>query len=230
MAEAKGCHDRSGTGLALGRAWRQAERIDIVVGGRRAPLKRVAIATRWGTASGKLKDPLLSVRDPTEPGEITPDEILHAALGVARIHATDLLFGLGYKELSAAIRMLTTAGERMTQSVVSSAKHAMEGAPVHEPSITEPLGPQDVLFGRWITRAGPLPETTLSTADQDALRRLQFRPIFVGMERQVVSALITGDVQRIRDSAPRTRTAGGAARSDGAGGWTIRVTGSKLGT
>jgi hypothetical protein len=68
VAEAKGCHDRPGPGNALQRAWTQAKRVSVVAKGAPVPLKRVAIATRWGSVSGGVSEPMLWVRDPDEPG------------------------------------------------------------------------------------------------------------------------------------------------------------------
>jgi hypothetical protein len=48
VAEAKGSHDPSGPSGALQRAWEQAHRVDIKVRARKATVKRIAIATRWG--------------------------------------------------------------------------------------------------------------------------------------------------------------------------------------
>ncbi len=56
IAEAKGCHDKDGPAKALARAWTQAGRIDVTVNGRRATVKRIAVATRWGVANSNPAD------------------------------------------------------------------------------------------------------------------------------------------------------------------------------
>ena len=67
VAEAKGCHDPSGPARALDRAWKQAERVDVVVRGRRVTIKRLAIATRWGVSTEDgPRVPWLSVHDPID--------------------------------------------------------------------------------------------------------------------------------------------------------------------
>jgi hypothetical protein len=77
VAEAKGCHDKSGPDQALARAWAQANRINVIRRRRgvqkKAQVKRIAIATRWGVASGGPADPIMAVRDPDESGDMTPD-------------------------------------------------------------------------------------------------------------------------------------------------------------
>ena len=66
IAEAKGSHDRQGPQSALNRAWAQAQRVDLIAGRRKLPLKRFAIATRWGVASSSLSEPIIAVHDPEE--------------------------------------------------------------------------------------------------------------------------------------------------------------------
>ena len=51
VAEAKGCHDVGGPAKALDRTWAQSGRIDLTARGRKVTVKRIAIATRWGTAA-----------------------------------------------------------------------------------------------------------------------------------------------------------------------------------
>jgi N-6 DNA Methylase len=107
IAEAKGCHDKSGADQALGRAWAQADRIDVISGGRKARVKRIAIATRWGVASGGPNVPIMAVRDPDETGDMTRDEMDAALIGIARLRTADLLKGVGYKGLAHTFRELS---------------------------------------------------------------------------------------------------------------------------
>ena len=75
IAEAKGSHDSSGPAKALKRAWKQAGRVDILSGGRRATVKRMAIVTRWGVRRDGPREPWISVRDPIDEGDaMEPDE------------------------------------------------------------------------------------------------------------------------------------------------------------
>jgi hypothetical protein len=107
VAEAKGCHDRSGPAAALERAWRQAQRVDVLIGGRRETVKRVAIATRWGAAWGGPTVPLMAVKDPTDEGDpITDEEKGIIAVGLARRRAANLLRPLGEVELANALKAL----------------------------------------------------------------------------------------------------------------------------
>ena len=57
VAEAKGSHAQSGPAQALGRAWKQAGRIDVVARNRPVSLRRIAIVTRWGVSTGGPPDP-----------------------------------------------------------------------------------------------------------------------------------------------------------------------------
>lgn len=104
VAEAKGCHDRSGADQALARAWAQANRIDVILrrgkAQRKAQVKRIAIATRWGVAAGGPAIPIIAVKDPDEAGDMSPDEISAALVGIARHHVANLLKGIGYVESS----------------------------------------------------------------------------------------------------------------------------------
>lgn len=73
-----------------------------------------------------------------------------------------------------------------------------------------------------MTRAGPLSESSLSTADQEALQRLDFRPVFVGVERRIVKAAIEGDAEHLRGMMTSPRQTTGAVRMDGGTFWMIR--------
>jgi hypothetical protein len=79
-------------------------------------------------------------------------------------------------------------------------------------------------MGNWVTRAGPIGRRELlSAADQESLRRLELRPVFVGLERRLVMALIAGNIADIRSITSRGRQATGTVRTDGAATWMVDV-------
>jgi hypothetical protein len=84
------------------------------------------------------------------------------------------------------------------------------------------VAPTDGLLGAWVTRAGPLLGRVLSRPDQESLQRLDFRPVFVGVEPTLVQAAITGDVAGIRGLMPSQRVTTGSLRTDGASVWMVR--------
>ncbi len=116
------------------------------------------------------------------------------------------------------------ARRRPTSGAAAAAQQAMDHARVYELSTDQPLSPPDVLLGNWVTRAGPIrqPES-LSAADQESLRRLEFRPVFVGLERRFVTAVIGEDPVAVRELTSRERQRTEHVRTDGAGGWLVRV-------
>lgn len=225
IAEAKGCHDKSGADQALGRAWAQADRIDVISGGRKAPVKRIAIATRWGVASGGPNVPIMAVRDPDETGDMRRDEMDAALIGIARLHTADLLKGVGYKGLADKFRELNLS---QTGSLFHDAQQQalalLEAADVHAPTEVQAAGPTDPLVGGWVTPAGLANDRHLSASDRQVLERLDLRPVFVGVERRLLRGLVTGDLELIRSSA-RARVPAGTARTNGAGVWMLRPTG-----
>jgi hypothetical protein len=224
VAEAKGCHDKPGPNKALARAWSQADRIDVVSGGKTATIKRIAIATRWGASTGGAGTPLLAVRDPDDAGEMSVEDLGAASVGLVRFHVANLLKALGYGEAATSLLLLASArNDRVEGQASQAAIAAVNAAPLHD--VTEPMadiGPSDGLLGAWVTRAGPLPESSLSRADQEILRRLDFRPVFVGVERRVVKAAIDGDAQHLRALMTSTRQTTGGVRTDGGACWMIR--------
>jgi hypothetical protein len=208
----------------LTRAWKQANRVDILVKNRKAPLKRVAIATRWGSADGGAAAPILSVRDPQEEGDMSRSEKEATLIGVARLHAANLLKALGHVQLASTLGQLALAGEDALNDATSTAQAAFDDSRLHHLADHHPIAPPDALLGNWVTRAGPIDRPDLlSAADQEALRRLELRPVFVGLERRFVTALIAGNLVEMRTVTSGGRQATGAIRMDGVGSWTIHV-------
>lgn len=66
-----------------------------------------------------------------------------------------------------------------------------------------------LLTGSWaesLTRAGPLTDATAGPVDQDVLARLNLRPVFVGIERDLIDAAIEGETKTVRERLPPART------------------------
>jgi hypothetical protein len=223
VAEAKGCHDPGGPAKALKRAWAQAGRIDVTAGGRKVTVKRIAIATRWGMAVDGPADAHLAVRDPVDNGQSLDAEDQDALfVGLLRVHIANLIGPVGHGELADALRGLTLLPlVRTLQDAVPLALSLLDAAPIRDEGIARPMS---ALVGGVVTRSGPIPERAISVADEEVLDRLNLRPIFVGIERDLVRAAIEGDAQAIRariDGVPVhiDRT----ARTDRIGGWIIRL-------
>ena len=223
VVEAKGSHDRSGPAQALGRAWKQAGRINVEAGNRRVPLKRLAIVTRWGVGTGGPLDPWMSVRDPTDEGDpIERDEKNAMFVGLFRHHVANMITRIGHTELARAIRDLTVlhphrddlGGEQRDES----ARELLNATPREEfGDDTKRL----TLIGGLVTRSGPLAESTVSQADVETLARLDLRPVFVGIEHELLRAAIKGDSATIRDALADRPSSLGRARGDRAGSWII---------
>lgn len=237
IAEAKGCHDRPGPAASLARAWLQVHRVDIHLGGQPAPLKRFAVATRWGVASVPAMKPIISVRDPEETGrEISHDQENALALSISRLHIGSLLQGLGHHELGALILQATVA--RRAQSSTEALDRARNLlSPLRKRELRSPTsapGLDDTLVGGFLTRAGPVgPATDITAADATVLARANLRPSFIGIETQTLEAVIDGNVEfvkRRRSDRRKKRVADDSSdaevnepQEDGAGTWLIRL-------
>lgn len=77
------------------------------------------------------------------------------------------------------------------------------------------------LVGGIVTRAGPITDAIASTVDQDALARLNLRPVFVGVDRDLIRAAIDGEAGTIRGRLAQKVSPDEVARPDRAGGWII---------
>jgi len=220
IAEAKGCHDPGGTAKALARAWAQAGRIDVTVRGRKATVKRIAVATRWGVASPSPTDAYLSVHDPVDMGEaIDPQDQDAPFIGLLRLHVASMIEHLGHAELAQALRNLTRqARPRASQTASTRARAILNNAAISE---IEKDGDMGGLIGGIVTRAGPITDARASAVDQEALARLNLRPVFVGIDRDLVRAAIDGEADTIRGRLAAKASPDDFARRDGAGGWII---------
>lgn len=221
VAEAKGCHDVGGPTKALDRAWAQARRIDVTARGRKVTVKRIAIATRWGMATAGPADAHLSVRDPIEEGEPHTQEEKDALfIGMLRLHIANLIKPLGHAELADALRSLTLQSiPRRLQGETQRARSLLDASPVQD--VDKASAAMDGLIGGIVTRAGPLTDTGVEPADQEALSRLNLRPVFVGVEHELIRAAIDAEPQAIRSRLADKASLDEFARSDRAGGWII---------
>ena len=223
VAEAKGSHAQSGPAQALGRAWKQAGRIDVVARNRPVSLRRIAIVTRWGVSTGGPPDPWISVRDPIDEGDpVELDEEDAMFVGLYRHHAANMITKIGHTELAKAIRVLTVPHVNRDDpggvQRIESAREILIRVPREE------FG-QDAehltLVGGLVTRAGPFPESGVSRADLEALARLDLRPVFVGIEHELLHAAIKGESAAIRKALADRPSTVGRARSDRAGSWIV---------
>ncbi len=233
IVEAKGCHDSGGPEKALSRAWAQVHRVAIMAGDRRVTVKRVAVATRWGSGQGGAKDARLFVRDPVEEGEpIEPEDKDSLFIGVLRLHVANLLEPLGYPEFAARLRQLIAARFAANESAAQvQLRQLFDGMPVSEvENATAAPVPGDPLVGGVVTRAGPLGGAIPSDADQQTLSRLALRPVFVGIERGMVAAAIEGDVLEARGRLAGPDHADAATRRDRSGTWIVPLDGTTIRT
>jgi hypothetical protein len=143
VVEAKGCHDSAGPDPALARAWLQACRVDLKAGNRKLTVKRLAIATRWGSAQGGATEARLSVKDPEEEGDaVSPEDKDAYFIGLLRRHVANLLEPLGYGEFAARLRELTTARSAANErNAHTRARQAFDSMPVREVSDGAAPGP-----------------------------------------------------------------------------------------
>ena len=172
VVEAKGSHDRSGPAQALGRAWKQAGRINVEAGNRRVPLKRLAIVTRWGVGTDGPPDPWMSVRDPTDEGDpIERVEKDAMFVGLFRHHVPNMITRIGHTELARAIRDLTVPHPHRddlgSEQRDESARELLSATPREEfGDDTKRL----TLVGGLVTRSGPFAESTVSQAGRENAR------------------------------------------------------------
>ncbi|MHC4046242.1 hypothetical protein [Bradyrhizobium sp. 23AC] len=76
------------------------------------------------------------------------------------------------------------------------------------------------LVGGIVTRAGPVTDADVTPVDQEALARLNLRPVFVGIERDLIRAAIDEDPNAVRNRLAAVHP-DEFARYDRAGGWIV---------
>lgn len=220
VAEAKGCHDAAGPAAALARAWAQAGRINVTARGRKVTVKRIAISTRWGMAMSGPAEAHLSVKDPVDEGEpIEPQEKDALFVGILRLHIANLIRPLGHVELADALISLTHQPfARRLQDNLRAARVLLDASPVGE---VEKVSAMGGLVGGIVTRAGPVADVDISAADQEVLARLNLRPVFVGIDRDLIRAAIDAEIQSVRARLSEAKQPDEFARGDRAGGWIV---------
>ncbi|WP_128916096.1 hypothetical protein [Bradyrhizobium nanningense] len=220
VAEAKGCHDVAGPAKSLDRAWAQAGRIDLTAGERKITVKRIAIATRWANAKAGPPDALLSVRDPVDEGEsVSPEEKDALFIGLLRLHIASLIARLGHAELAGALQRLTQQTYVPGfQGDLQDARALLDAAPVRE---VEEASTLDGLVGGIVTRSRPVTDADVTRADQETLARLNLRPVFVGIKRDLIRAAIDAEPQLVRSRLAHKMAPDEFARPDRAGGWIV---------
>ena len=224
LAEAKGTHDKAGPKPALSRAWKQVQRVDVVEHGRKVPVKRIAIATRWGMATGGPGEPRISVHDPEDEGDTIDREQKEAIfVGLFRHHTASMISRLGHPDLAKAIRNLTEADSRVAESEASDhARRLLEESSDGLSMSRDEYRPFRDSVGGVVTRAGPMTAAAASRLDLSRVESLDLRPVFVGIHREVVNAAIEGNLGNIKEALVLDKLAGPEPyRSDGVGSWII---------
>jgi CBS domain-containing protein len=164
-------------------------------------------------------DAYLSARDPVDEGDpIDPKDKDTLFIGLLRLHIANLIKPLGHAELSGALHRLTHQPfARRLQDDLNHARTLLDAAPVRE---LEKASSTGGLIGGIVTR-GPVVDADVSPAVQEALARLHLRPIFVGIERDLIRAAIDAEPQAVRSRIADTVSPDEFARPDRAGGWII---------
>ena len=195
-------------------------RVNVTVQRKRVTVKRIAIATRWGFASAGPPTAHLSVRDPEEEGDIiNPEESDALYVGLLRRHVANLIAPLGHAELAALLRQLASSiFPRTVQRDLARARQVLDTTPVKEMTGGSHI---DGLIGGIVTRAGPLTDSSATAIDQDVLSRLNLRPVFVGIERDLVTSAVEGAAATVRERLADVFRKDDIGQFDRAGGWII---------
>lgn len=223
IAEAKGCHDRPGPERALARAWDQAQRVDILTEEGRISVKRYAIATRWGSTIGGAPEAQIAVHDPQDDGErFSQDEMEAALVGILRAHVANLIAPLGHQELARELLNIVTApSQGGVERAKKGATELLERGSAFGSASEVSAHYREHLIGGTVTRAGPLIDRELDEVGADTLSRYNLRPTFVGVDRKLVLALVSGDISSVRYAMETAYIDDISARKDGAGGFVI---------
>jgi hypothetical protein len=127
-------------------------------------------------------------------------------VGLARLHIPNLLEPLGHPELARSIRKLLVRNQpEPSKGEWLNPRSVLDNAQLREirsdmNTRAPEVGP---LIGGFVTRAGPIARNDISHGDAKTLRSLGLSPVFVGIEREVMGAAISGDPQQIRAARKR---------------------------
>jgi hypothetical protein len=99
--------------------------------------------------------------------------------------------------------------------------HAFDETAVHDIAGPDGAVSIEALIGGVVTRAGPVATSELSEVDQSALSRLALRPVFVGVERDILRAAINDDLSGVRRLTSERIREDEFARADAAGDWIV---------
>lgn len=214
VAEAKGRF--APRAQTLDRAWDRANRIDVLAGGRRVAVQRFAVVTQWGV---EPTDSQILVRSSTKKtgSRSTPaaDSFL---IDLFRLHIASLIRWLGHARLAEILRRLAL---QPSESDRNEARSALQESPVRHAEEMGVTGVGERLVGGVVTRAGPSGEVDARDIDPGVLARLDMRPVFVGVERDLIRAVIDGDIDSARSLLRQERHSKDFARSDRAGTWIV---------
>jgi hypothetical protein len=170
---------------------------------------------------------MLWAHDPDQKGATTPEEIEALAVGINRWHIATLLDALGQNQLAKPMHSLIQERfkNRRTEAA-ESARSALDRAETYRVDRAQGA-PDDEVIGGFVAKGGPLGETRLSQADQEALSRLSLKPTFVGIERSSVIDAIDGRLPTPPKAAdgPSDTSIARSLRvgEDGAGSWVVRL-------
>ena len=221
IVEAKGSHKSSPQELknTLDGAYKQTQSIEIMSGRDKVEVNRIAVATRWGVKDSELKKPLLWVKGSIDKGESLDDDKKDAFLiGMLRHHIANMIEPLGYKKLSDALRKLTVLSEEELKDGIKAAQKELKKATsIPQDIIKDMVGEKlDENMGDLIgTGYFPWPGYFFPEL-------LRIATIVVGVEKNIISAAITGEANEIRTRFSNLEERRGELPySDYAGSWVI---------
>jgi hypothetical protein len=165
---------------------------------------------------------MLWVNDPAENGELTPEQENELAAAIIRWDVAALVGSVGHPGLARSLlRLAQQPFANRRREIRLEARSLLGNTETYR--VWSPRGgPQDELIGGFVTRGGPLAARRLSKSEQDALKRLELSPTFVGVERRTVE-LVIGDMSKSDVKESSTRAGDRLPGEDGGGGWVIRL-------
>ena len=144
-------------------------------------------------------------------------------VGLLRHHMASMIARLGHTDLAKAILLQTSARDLSTErQATDDARRLLEESSVEPPMSLEEYEYHGALIGGVVTRAGPMAKEIAARLQPSQLDGLDLRPIFVGIERDVLSTVIEGKLADTKEALVMDKMHQfGRNRRDGAGGWII---------